>query len=188
MKRLLLMLGTCLAFTIMSMAQSSQQTSPNPTYPSSNTSPTMQQDSQQGSMANSENKGEKKLKGCIRSENGKYVLESKHHKMIALTGSEDFAPHVGHTVTVHGSFLNGSNSASSGAMSGNTGTAAGTSSTGTAAGTSSTGTASTSSAGASSGGEGSEFQVTKMDMVSESCNMEGQKGTKGDKGPASDQK
>src|SRR5438067_11612415 len=176
MKRLLLMLGTCLAFTAMSMAQSSQQTSPNPTYPSSNTSPTMQQDSQQGSMANSENKGEKKLKGCIRSENGKYVLESKHHKMIALTGSEDFAPHVGHTVTVHGTFLNGSNSASSGAMSGNTGTAAGTSSTGTAP---------TSSAGASSaGGEGSEFQVTKMDMVSESCTMEGQKGMKGDKGPA----
>ena len=180
MKRLLLMLGTCLAFTAMSMAQTSQQTSPNPTYPSGTSSPTMQQDSQQGSMANSENKGEKKIKGCIRSENGKYVLESKHHKMIALTGSEDFAPHVGHTVTVHGSFLNGSNSASSGAMSGNTGTAAGTSSTGTAP---------TSSAGASSaGGEGSEFQVTKMDMVSESCTMEGQKGMKGDKGPASDQK
>jgi len=180
MKRLLLMLGTCLAFTAMSMAQTSQQTSPNPTYPSGTSSPTMQQDSQQGSMANSENKGEKKIKGCIRSENGKYVLESKHHKMIALTGSEDFAPHVGHTVTVHGTFLNGSNSASSGSMSGNTGTATGTSSTGTAP---------TSSAGASSaGGEGSEFQVTKMDMVSESCTMEGQKGMKGDKGPASDQK
>ena len=141
MKRLLLMLGTCLAFTAMSMAQTSQQTSPNPTYPSGTSSPTMQQDSQQGSMANSENKGEKKIKGCIRSENGKYVLESKHHKMIALTGSEDFAPHVGHTVTVHGNFLNGSNSASSGSMSGNTGTATGTSSTGTAP---------TSSAGASS--------------------------------------
>ena len=180
MKRLLLMLGTCLAFTAMSMAQTSQQTSPNPTYPSGTSSPTMQQDSQQGSMANSENKGEKKIKGCIRSENGKYVLESKHHKMIALTGSEDFAPHVGHTVTVHGNFLNGSNSASSGSMSGNTGTATGTSPTGTAP---------TSSAGASSaGGEGSEFQVTKMDMVSESCTMEGQKGMKGDKGPASDQK
>ena len=180
MKRLLLMLGTCLAFTAMSMAQTSQQTSPNPTYPSGTSSPTMQQDSQQGSMANSENKGEKKIKGCIRSENGKYVLESKHHKMIALTGSEDFAPHVGHTVTVHGNFLNGSNSASSASMSGNTGTATGTSSTGTAP---------TSSAGASSaGGEGSEFQVTKMDMVSESCTMEGQKGMKGDKGPASDQK
>jgi hypothetical protein len=174
MKRLLLMLGTCLAFAAMSMAQSSQQTSPNPNYPSPNSSPTMQQDSQQGSMANSESKGEKKLKGCIRSENGKYVLESKHHKMISLTGSEDFAPHVGHTVTLHGNFLGGSHSASSGAMSENTGTAAGTS----------TGAP---SAGASSSGEGSDFQVTKMDMVSESCNLEGQKGTKSDKGSASNQ-
>jgi hypothetical protein len=166
MNKFLLMLATCLAFTAASMAQGTQQTSPRPTYPSGNSSPSMQQDSQQGSMANSANKGEKKVKGCIRSENGKYVLESKNHKMIALTGSEDFAPHVGHTVTVHGNFLGGSSSP----MSENAPTAAGTS-----------------SAGSSSGGEGSEFQVSKMDMVSESCTLEKQKGTKGDMG-SSDQK
>ena len=123
-------------------------------------------------MANSANKGEKKIKGCIRSENGKYVLESKHHKMISLTGSEDFAPHVGHTVTVHGNFMNGSKSA--GAMSENTGT-----------GTSSTGAP---SAGASSGGEGSDFQVNKIDMVSDSCTLESRKGMKGDMGSSPDQK
>jgi hypothetical protein len=172
MNRLLLMLATCLAFTAASMAQGTQQKSPNPTYPSAGSSPSMQQDSQPGSMANSENKGEKKIKGCIRSENGKYVLESKHHKMISLTGSEDFAPHVGHTVTVHGSFLNASKS--TGAMTENTGT-----------GTSSTGAP---SAGASSGGGGSDFQVTKMDMVSDSCTLENQKGMKGDTGSSPDQK
>ena len=171
MNRLLLMLATCLAFTAASMAQGTQQKSPNPTYPPADSSPSMQQDSQPGSMANSENKGQKKIKGCIRSENGKYVLESKHHKTISLTGSEDFAPHVGHTVTVHGNFLNGSKSA--GAMSQNTGT-----------GTSSTGAP---SAGAASG-EGSDFQVTKMDMVSDSCTLENQKGTKGDMGSSPDQK
>ena len=172
MNRLLLMLAACLAFTAASMAQGTQRTSPNPTYPRPDSSPSMQQDSQPGTMANSENKGEKKIKGCIRSENGKYVLESKHHKMISLTGAEDFAPHVGHTVAVHGNFLNASKSA--GPMSENTGT-----------GTTSTGAP---SAGASSGREGSDFQVTKMDMVSDSCTLENQKGMKGDMGSSPDQK
>src|ERR1700693_1015889 len=60
------------------------------------------------------NKGDKTIKGCIRSNNGKYMLESKRHKMIWLTGSEDFAPHVGHTVTVHGSFLPSTETSSAG--------------------------------------------------------------------------
>jgi hypothetical protein len=38
-----------------------------------------------------EPKGEKKLKGCIKSEGGKYVLEEKHGKEITLSGSQDFA-------------------------------------------------------------------------------------------------
>jgi hypothetical protein len=57
--------------------------------------------------ADNENKGGKKLKGCLRSANGQYMLETKHDKMVSLTGSEDFGPHVGHTVTLHGRFVEG---------------------------------------------------------------------------------
>lgn len=87
---------------MMTQQMMAQQTSPN-----SSSSPSMQQDSQPGSMANSANKGATKIKGCIRSEHGNYLLESKRHKVVALTGSEDFAPHVGHTVTLYGNFLPG---------------------------------------------------------------------------------
>jgi hypothetical protein len=68
----------------------------------------MQQDSQPASLASSLNKGESKITGCIRSDNGKYVAETKLHKKIWLSGPEDFAPHAGHTVILYGTYLNGS--------------------------------------------------------------------------------
>jgi hypothetical protein len=71
-------------------------------------SPSMQQDSQPASLASSLNKGEQKLTGCIRSDNGKYVVETKLHKKVWLSGADDFAPHVGHTVILYGTYLNGS--------------------------------------------------------------------------------
>lgn len=115
MKKLLPMLVTCcLTFTAASIAQGTQQTPLSSTNPPEHSAPPMQQDSQPGSMASSMNKGDKTVKGCIRSNNGKYMLESKHHKTIWLTGSEDFAPHVGHTVTVHGSFLPSTGTSSAG--------------------------------------------------------------------------
>jgi hypothetical protein len=204
MKRLFLTMATCLAFTAALVAQSTQQTSPNNTPKPADSSP----HSQQSSTGNAENKGEKKLKGCIRSENGKYVLETKHDKMVSLTGLQDFAPHVGHTVTLHGKFVN--NSSSVGAMSENPGTGTGDStttgaaspstgsnsgamskspgtgtgdSTTTGAASPSTGSSSTgmSATGNSPSGEGSNFQVTKMDMVSDRCTLEGRNGMKGGK-------
>ncbi len=146
MKRLLLMLAACLTFTAMSMAQTSPQTSPD------ERSRSPQQDSQPASLASSLNKGRRKIIGCIRSENGKYLLESRHHKMIWLSGPEDFAPHAGHTVILYGDFLNGSTSA--GATRASTGTAAGTPST----------------------TQGTDFQVTKMEMVADSCTLKSPKG------------
>lgn len=115
----------------------------------------------QGSSGNNEMKGDKKLTGCIRSENGKYVLETKHDKTVSLTGSEDFGPHVGHTVALHGSFAKDRNA---GAMSENSGMSAGT-------GTSESKTSSASS----SDGTASSFRVTKMEMVSETCSLNGTK-------------
>jgi hypothetical protein len=45
--------------------------------------------------------GEKRLKGCIESQNGQYVLKTKKGKDIALTGN-DVSSQVGHEVVVHG--------------------------------------------------------------------------------------
>jgi hypothetical protein len=221
MKRLFLTTAAWLAFTAALVAQSTQQTSPNSTPKPAASSP----DSQQASTGNAENKGEKKLKGCIRSENGKYVLETRHDKMVSLTGSQDFAPHVGHTVTLHGKFVNGSNSAgamsensgagtgdstptgaaptgrssaaspstgsnSAGAISENPGAGTGDSTPtgaaptgGTSAASPSTGSSRTgmSATRNSSSVEDSKFQVTKMDMVSDRCTLEGRNGMKGEK-------
>src|SRR6266850_4112177 len=110
------------------------QTSPPP-------SPDMSSSGNQS--AATETKGEKKLKGCIESEGGKYVLEDKHGKEVALSGSADFAAHVGHTVTVHGTF----GSDASGAAS------------------------ATSTSGTSASAE-KQFMVSKLDMVSETCKKE----------------
>jgi len=114
-KKFLRTLVICLAFTAESMAQGTQQPAPSTsTNPSKPSAPSVQQDSQASSMASSANQGDKTIKGCIRFNNGKYTLESKHRKTIWLTGSEDFAPHLGHAVTVHGSFLPSTETSSAG--------------------------------------------------------------------------
>jgi hypothetical protein len=113
-KKFLPTLAICLIFTAGSMAQGTQPAPSTSTNPSQPSPPSVQQDSQPSSMASSANKGDKTIKGCIRFNDGKYTLESKHHKMIWLTGSEDFAPHLGHAVTVHGSFLPSTGTSSAG--------------------------------------------------------------------------
>lgn len=64
--------------------------------------------SQSPDMTNSDQgKGEKKLKGCIQSEGGQFMLQDKHGKSTVLTGSQELSSHVGHTVTVHGTYAGG---------------------------------------------------------------------------------
>lgn len=76
---------------------------------------------QTGNTSNRTEKGEKKLKGCVQSQGGQYVLETKKGKAVALTG-QDVSAHVGHEVAVKGEWEKGG----SGAMSeSSTGTAAG---------------------------------------------------------------
>jgi hypothetical protein len=110
------------------------------TMPSTKEPSTQRQTSPSHSREMSDNsaRGEKKIKGCIKSEGGKYMLEEKHGKEIALTGSQDFASHVGHTVAVHGTWSSGSDVSSS-------------------------------DSGMSA--SGSQFMVSKLDMVSDSCKM-----------------
>ena len=110
--RLLLSIATALMFFVATaIAQSTPQTD---TQGTQGSSPSMGQGSSasQGGMSQgTETKGEKKLRGCIRSEGGQYVLEEKNGKSIALTG-QDVSAHVGHEVALHGSWASGNASAS----------------------------------------------------------------------------
>ena len=117
------------------------------------------------SAATAEPKGEKKLKGCIESENGKFVLENKHGKEITLVG-QDVSAHVGHQVVLHGSFQNSTAASASGETAG------------TAAAAGSTSTSSTDMKAKA----GQEFNVTSVDMVASTCK---DKDKAGEKKPAS---
>lgn len=124
-----------LVFIIQAFAQSSSDTSPH----------SMQQDSQPPSLASSLNRGETKISGCIRSDKGKYVLESKLHQKVWLSGPEDFAPHAGHTVTLYGVYLKGS------------------------ASNDSRGADQKKSSEPSANRQETNFQVTKVELVSNTC-------------------
>jgi hypothetical protein len=102
------------------------------------------------STATSE-KAEKKLHGCVQSQGGQFVLESKKGKAIALTG-QDVSAHVGHEVSVKGNWESG------------------------AAG-----------AGVSTGGASSEktFNVSSVEMISDSCSGKSSKGDSGSMAPPS---
>ena len=130
-------LAICVAVAALCLGQLSAQSSPD------NSSHSMQQDSQPASLASSMDKGEQKLTGCLRSDNGKYVIENKLHKKIWLSGPEDFGPHKGHTVTLYGSYLNDTAPA-------NKGTAAADPARSRAA---------------------VNFQVSKIEMVSNTCTL-----------------
>ena len=147
MKHIVIAIVFALVFGLAAVAQTTPgnpQAMPQGTNPSAQpqTSPTPAPDmSSSGNQSKaSEAKGEKKLKGCIQSEGGKYILQDKHGKDVALSGSQDFASHVGHTVTVHGTFANGSDASAS----------------------------ATSNSGMPASG-GQQFVVSKLDLVSESC-------------------
>ena len=110
------------------------------------TSPSAQTDQ---NTANENQKTEKTLKGCVESQGGQYVLETKKGS-IALMG-QDVSAHVGHEVKVKGNWEKGSAS--------NTGAA---------------GTAESSSSASSK-----SFDVSSVDMVSATCKMKGKGSSSG---------
>jgi hypothetical protein len=77
--------------------------------------PTVQSQSSSSQSSNITNSGnqnlaavsEKKLKGCLISQGGKYVLQDKRGKEVALAGSAELGSHIGHMVTIRGAFANG---------------------------------------------------------------------------------
>ncbi len=169
MKQILLMLAVVLAFGLASLAQNtapgSQQSGTQGTSPTTGTSSTTsgQYGSQssaspgmeQGSSSSASTKGEKKLKGCIESQGGQYVLREKNGNEVQLTGSADFASHVGHEVTVHGTYQGGSSASSSSneKMPSSSG--------------------STTAPPSASAATGQQFMVSKINHVSNTCKIKG---------------
>ena len=92
-----------------SMSQPGQQQPGGMNQPD-NTTPTAQTD--QNTTNQNQNSGEHKLKGCVQSQGGQYVLETKKGKTVNLAG-QDVSAHVGHEVSVKGTWENGMSATSS---------------------------------------------------------------------------
>ena len=158
MNKMLLSIFTALVFFVaVAVAQSTPQSDTSGAQGTQSSSPAASQGStgsgaSQGSTSSSgsmsqgsmgaenkgEAKGEKKLKGCIKTEGGQSVLEEKSGKTVNLTGS-DVSAHNGHEVAVHGTWEGGASAAAS------------------------------SSSGAATAKSGKTFNVTSVDMISDSC-------------------
>jgi hypothetical protein len=145
--------------------------------------------------SNNNNAGGKTLKGCIRSENGQYLLEEKGGKVASLSAGSDLAAHVGHQVKVHGNWekagsastarSNGANTpsadtgtvASGSEPNGNTSAAANTGARAQASGSASDANSANAQgsvsdeAGRKMDHSGKVFQVASVDMVSETCSI-----------------
>lgn len=109
----------CAATAVAQMApggsQGTQQSSPGMNGPRGQQQPGMGQPDQNSPMGQtdqtgntSNQKSEKKLKGCVQSQGGQYVLETKKGKEVALSG-QDVSAHVGHEVAVKGTWEKGGN-------------------------------------------------------------------------------
>jgi len=174
MKKLSLSIVTALVFFVATaMAQTTPATDPQGTTPPA-ASPSNQTSTPEAqtpaaqpattppagtqSASAPDTKGEKKLKGCVESENGKFVLEAKHGKEVVLTG-QDFSAHVGHVVAVRGNFQNSMAASASGETAG----------TAASAGTTSTSSTDTTSSADKKSKAGQEFNVTSIEMVSSTC-------------------
>jgi len=93
---------------------------------------------------------EHKMKGCVQSQGGQYMLETKHGKSIPLSG-QDVSAHVGHEVAVHGTWSGGSSDMS--------------------------GSSASNSGESKSGMSGGTFNVTSVDMIADTCSGSHAKGS-----------
>jgi hypothetical protein len=140
-------------------------------------------------------KGEKTLHGCIRQEGSTFWLEEKGGKKVQLNSSQDLSAHVGHEVKVHGSWgmstasnaagtsttADASQSAAQSGIANNQGTVGGSASgstslpqtdQGSAAGkTNESGNSGNMPESDKSASSGKAFDVSTVDMVSDSCTM-----------------
>ena len=101
-----LCLAAAVAQTATDPSQAAPGSSPSASQPGSASQQQPGQAGQTNSSAAPSEKSDKKLRGCIQSQGGKYVLESKKGKATPLTG-QDVSAHVGHEVSVKGSWESG---------------------------------------------------------------------------------
>jgi hypothetical protein len=101
------MLFSILTALVFLAATSVAQTTPSTTGQTGST-PSTAQNPGYGSQGSTQGarEGEKKMRGCLKEQNGQYVLETKSGKDIPLSG-EGLSAHVGHEVAVHGSWASG---------------------------------------------------------------------------------
>jgi hypothetical protein len=141
-----LRLSMCLAFLFFvasAIAQTrpsggaspSSQPGPYPTQQPGMSQPGNSAPNDQGTTNTNTNTA-RKIKGCVQSEGGQYVLATKKGKQIPLTG-QDVSAHVGHEVALKGNWESSNQAASSNA------------------------------------GAQKTFNVTGVDMISETCTAKG---------------
>jgi len=110
MKNIITVIICASVFGVAAFAQTMptvhEQSGSMPTVQSQSSSPQYSNISNSGNQ-NSAAIGEKRLKGCLISEGGKYVLQDRKGKEVALAGSAELGSHIGHMVTVRGTFANG---------------------------------------------------------------------------------
>lgn len=155
MRRTVLTIAATLAFGLCALAQQKPANDPRSAPPGSDpaTMPSQQapEASSPAPQSAGDTKGQKKLKGCLQAQGSSYVLEDKKGRQVMLSGGQDLATHVGHTVVVHGSFAS---AASTG------------------------GNPSGSTTGASSAvNSNDQFTVSQVEMVSATCNTDKNKAT-----------
>ena len=91
--------------------------------------------------------GEQLLLGCVSLQGGRYVLQRSGGEIVTPAGDQDLPAHVGHTVALHGKYASADSEA--GRPPNSTATSSG-----------------------SSQQSSPKFVVTKIDMVSETCNID----------------
>ena len=95
MKKLVVCMAVVFAFALTSAAQDTNPQSSSSTTTSQTTTKTKSSSSMKGKTAT----------GCIEKSDDGYVLKNGRYKNgVKVTGSDDLAPHVGHTVKLTGSW------------------------------------------------------------------------------------
>ena len=98
MKKLLLCMAVVLAFAITSAAQATNPQGSNPA-PSTRSSSGNQETKAASST------GTRTTTGCIEKSDDLFVMKSGRYRQgVKVTGSDDLAPHVGHTVRLTGTW------------------------------------------------------------------------------------
>jgi hypothetical protein len=109
------------------------------------------------------------LEGCVIKHETDYFLQPENGQPVKLNSSQDLSQHVGHHVRVEGNVQNGLNSNANGTES-NSSVNNGSSSNGSYGSNSTASTGKVENGSSSpSGTQYQTFDVTRVDMISESC-------------------